>query len=210
MTPRRAPADTRAAVLEAALELFNAHGFDGTPMPRVAERAGVGAGTIYRHFASKDELGNAVFRAAKLEMQQHLGRAREAGGTPRQEFHGLWRGLAEFARKSPAAFRFLETHHHLPYLDAGSRALSDAVSLQAVEYVRRGQAAGAIRDGDPALLIALAFGAFVGLVKEADQGHFALDEAALDAGEAAVWGLLARPGAARTRTPDTNDEGRTT
>jgi len=86
----------------------------------------------------------------------------------------------------------------------------DAVSLQAVEYVRRGQAAGAIRDGDPALLIALAFGAFVGLVKEADQGHFALDEAALDAGEAAVWGLLARPGAARTRTPDTNDEGRTT
>ena len=46
--------DKREAVLGAALELFVERGFHGTTVPEIAERAGVGAGTIYRHFASKE------------------------------------------------------------------------------------------------------------------------------------------------------------
>jgi AcrR family transcriptional regulator len=177
-------------VLEAALALFNERGFRGTPMPVVAERAGVGAGTIYRHFASKEELGNAVFRACKLEMHRHLAGSSAPVDSPRAGFRALWRGLWEFARKSPAAFRFLETHHHAPYLDDESRAVSDALFGHVTDFVRRAQAAGALRAGDPALLIAMAFGAFVGLVKEADLGRFALDEQAIAASEEAAWSML--------------------
>jgi TetR/AcrR family transcriptional regulator, repressor of fatR-cypB operon len=50
----------REAILNAALQLFTEFGFHGTAMPQVAERAGVGAGTIYRYFTSKEALVNTL------------------------------------------------------------------------------------------------------------------------------------------------------
>jgi AcrR family transcriptional regulator len=198
-----APPDKREAILAATLELMNERTYDGTPMPLVAQRAGVGAGTIYRYFESKEALANAVYQDCKRVMQQCLvaggeeegvarRRARTSSERARAELHGLWRGLFEFLRKHPAACRFLETHQHTSYLDGASRAVSAAVLQHPVDVVRRCQASGAFRAGDPAVLIALAFGAFVGLVKESEAGHFPLDEKTVAASEAAVWDLLRR------------------
>lgn len=185
-----AAGDKRQAILTAALELFNERSFNGTPMPLVAERAGVGAGTIYRYFESKDALGNAVFRQCKLAVQQELAERLRPGMAARQEFHAMWFGLWEFFRDHPAAFRFLETHNHGSYLDAESAATSDAVFDSIVDFVRRGQTAGALREGTPAVLIAMAFGAFIGLVKEADAGRLALSERVVEASEEIVWAML--------------------
>ena len=52
----------REAILRAALELFAERTFDGTPVPLIAERADVGAGTIYRYFASKEDIFREVVR----------------------------------------------------------------------------------------------------------------------------------------------------
>ena len=46
----------RCAILEAAAEEFQANGFEGTSMDRVAERAGVSKRTIYNHFENKEAL----------------------------------------------------------------------------------------------------------------------------------------------------------
>ena len=64
-SPRRAVGDKREAILAAATELFVERGFHGTTVPEIAERAGVGAGTIYRHFASKEAVVNELFRLHK-------------------------------------------------------------------------------------------------------------------------------------------------
>lgn len=49
-------ADKREAILAAALDLFAERTFEGTPVPLIAERAGVATGTIYRYFESKETL----------------------------------------------------------------------------------------------------------------------------------------------------------
>ena len=64
-TTRRAPRGTasrgkREAVLDAAVELFLADGFDGTSMDAVAARAGVAKTTVYAHFGDKVELFHAA------------------------------------------------------------------------------------------------------------------------------------------------------
>ncbi|MEO8601077.1 MAG: hypothetical protein ABI629_00730, partial [bacterium] len=138
----------------------------------------------------KEALGNAVFREAKLALQRHLLERRAAGLLPRQEFGAMWQGLWTFFQEQPAACRFLETHSHASYLDDASRAISDAVFVSLSEFVRRGQAAGAVRLAPPAVLIAMAFGAFIGLVKEADAGRFHLTDAVIDQAEALIWDLL--------------------
>jgi len=49
----------RERVLDAATELIRGEG-EKVPMARIAERAGVGVGTVYRHFATRGELVEAL------------------------------------------------------------------------------------------------------------------------------------------------------
>lgn len=56
-------AETRTLILDAARELFEEHGWDGTTMREVASMAGVGLGTIFSHFPDK----GALLIAALLE-----------------------------------------------------------------------------------------------------------------------------------------------
>src|SRR5450432_2866251 len=84
--------DKREAILAAALELFAERTFDGTPVPLIAERAGVAAGTIYRHFESKEALVNALYRRCKGDLRDVLAKAIESGRTHEERFRLLWRG----------------------------------------------------------------------------------------------------------------------
>ena len=52
--------DTRADILDAALELFAENGFYGVSIRDVARATGVGVSALYHHFASKEELFEAV------------------------------------------------------------------------------------------------------------------------------------------------------
>ena len=182
--------DKRTAVLDAALSLFEERTFHGTAMPLVAERAGVGAGTIYRYFASKEVLVNELFRFWKAEMAAVLAPA-AAAGTAREGFDAYWSGLTEFALAHRSAFAFLETHRHQPYLDADSRAVAAAIDAEIEGFVRRNQRRGTLRRGDPAELIALVLGAFVGLVRAAADGRVELTRRRLLAAAPHAWLLIA-------------------
>ena len=58
--PLRADAQrNRARILEAAEEVFAVEGIE-VPVDLIAERAGVGVGTLYRHFPTKEKLCEAV------------------------------------------------------------------------------------------------------------------------------------------------------
>jgi AcrR family transcriptional regulator len=56
-------AGTRERLLAAARALIEEGGYGGASVLAIAERAGVAAGTLYRHFASKEELFVQVFRS---------------------------------------------------------------------------------------------------------------------------------------------------
>ncbi len=53
-------AETRAAILDAAMELFAERGFDGTPIARIAHSAGVATGLIFHYFGAKEGLLEAL------------------------------------------------------------------------------------------------------------------------------------------------------
>jgi AcrR family transcriptional regulator len=59
--PRADAQRNRDRVLEAAKEAFTRSGADAS-LDDIAKQAGVGAGTLYRHFPSRDELLEAVYR----------------------------------------------------------------------------------------------------------------------------------------------------
>jgi len=189
----RMPSDKREAILRAALELMSQRTYTGTPMPLVAQRAAVGAGTIYRYFENKEALANAVFRQCEAELLKSLQNALRVTDSAREQFRSLWRGLWEFSRKNPYAFHFIELHHHQSYLDPESRALADSVIRFVEVFIERFQREGVLRSDPPVLLIALAYGAFVGLHKAEAERRLVLDEETIASSEAALWDLLRKP-----------------
>jgi AcrR family transcriptional regulator len=59
--PRKDAARNRDALLAAAGEVYAERGVDGS-LEEIARRAGVGIGTLYRHFPNRDALNEAVYR----------------------------------------------------------------------------------------------------------------------------------------------------
>lgn len=75
MSPRTASqnqeirAVTKSRLLQAALELFAARGYNATSVDAIAETAGVSAGLLYHHFASKPALLQAIFEQSLADVQ---------------------------------------------------------------------------------------------------------------------------------------------
>lgn len=186
--------DKRRIILDAALVAFADRGYHGTAVPEVADAAGVGTGTLYRYFANKEALVNEVYRDAKLRLRAAL-----LAGVPNMDlyrldaaeiwFSELWRRLGAFAKAEPDAFRFLEMQDHAPYLDAASREVELGVlaPLWIAGKRLRERSDGAGVD----VLIALLWGAFVGLIKAQRLGYLKLDDKQLELAGAACWRMIA-------------------
>src|ERR1700752_4363625 len=69
---RRDAAATRDGLLVAARELFDAHGFRGTTVRMIGERAGVDQALIARYFGGKSELYQAVLADAAAQPEVAL------------------------------------------------------------------------------------------------------------------------------------------
>jgi AcrR family transcriptional regulator len=82
--PRPSAADTRARVLEVALELFAAQGLQQTSLRQIADRLGLTKPALYYHFASRDELVRSLVQPLLDDMDAMLERAERAGVAPRE------------------------------------------------------------------------------------------------------------------------------
>ena len=179
--------DKSEAILLAALSLFVERGFHGTAVPEVAERAGVGAGTIYRYFASKEALVNVVFRQHKQALLGRLLADFPLHASTREQFSALWRRTAQYVAEEPLGFSFLELHHHSSYLDAESLALEQRAIQFGVAFVETAQKRGDLRPVAPAILIGIVLGAFIGLVSKSTQCGLTLDASLWTVAEQCVW-----------------------
>lgn len=96
---RRQPKQRRSqatadAIVEAAARAFAEHGLDGSTTARIAEIAGVSAGSIYQYFPSKDALITAIFeRESHAQQARLLELAAEMGI---EDVHSLIRAFVAF------------------------------------------------------------------------------------------------------------------
>ncbi len=65
----------RQAILDQAIRTFSELGFRGTDVQAIADRAGVGKGTVYRYFHSKEDLFWATTFEVLLRLEQLLDEA---------------------------------------------------------------------------------------------------------------------------------------
>lgn len=186
-TGRRQTGDKREAIMAAALELFVERGFFGTAVPEIAERAGVGAGTIYRYFESKEALVNAIYRQEKLHFAHRVLDDFPPSAPTRDQFRMLWNRMAKFATDFQSSFVFLELHHHARYLDAESRAVEQRMTELFTHVVTTAQDRNELKSGPPRLLMGIVMGAFVGVMRSCVEVEQPLSRADWTLAETCVW-----------------------
>jgi AcrR family transcriptional regulator len=95
--PMRADARrNRERILAAAREVFGQYGAD-SQMDEIARRAGVGVGTLYRHFPTKDELTAELVRIKLGDFAERARRKYEEDDRPWESFADLLREQAAIA-----------------------------------------------------------------------------------------------------------------
>lgn len=142
--PKRADAQRNTeALLKAALAVFAKSGVDA-PVREIAEKAGVGVGTVYRHFPQRSDLIVAVFRrevdacadaAAVLAAEYPPTEALSRWMLRFTEFVAAKRGLAAALHSGDPAYEPLPA-----YYDGKLRPVLEALLNRAI-------AAGEIRAG---------------------------------------------------------------
>ncbi len=138
--PRRADAErNRSRILAAASELFAERGLDAS-MPELAERAGVGVGTLYRAFPDKDHLLGAVM-AERLRWLAGEIEAALAAPDPWTAFTDvIWKG-ATLHVKDRAFHQCMRGALELPEVREARGYTLDGFQ----RLIERAQAAGAMR-----------------------------------------------------------------
>ena len=148
--PRADAVRNRERVLEAAKAVFSAGGPDAS-LEAVARRAGVGIGTLYRHFPTRESLFEAVYRR---EVQQlgELAEQLKSEAAPVDALRRWLRSNVEFVatKKGMSAALALAAHGSKELHSSAFDRLTRAVSA----LLDRAIAAGQIRsDVSPADLL---------------------------------------------------------
>jgi AcrR family transcriptional regulator len=123
-TRRRDARRNHELLVAAAREVFAERGIDAS-LEEIARRAGVGVGTLYRHFATREALVEAIFEERIGEI---LAIARASASEP-----DAWQALVGFLERT------LE-------LQAGDRLLKDALMRHPVETGRLASAREELRE----------------------------------------------------------------
>jgi len=186
------PEQTRARILSAALSLFSERGLHGTSVPEIARRADVGAGSIYRHFESKEGLVNALYAELKGSFHSAVAQAYAGERCTREQFRALFVSLMRWAVEHPQGIVFLEMHHHGDYIDADLRARFAQRRSLLDDLARRGVAEGALKPLPLAAVEAAVKGVYMGWLKAAATGEVALDDDGIAMAEACAWDAVKR------------------
>ena len=66
--------DTKERIIKTALELFAEKGYPGTSMSDIAKQLGLTKAALYKHYASKQEIFNAIVEATAAQYEQYTGK----------------------------------------------------------------------------------------------------------------------------------------
>ena len=139
---------THQRLIRAALELFSSRGYHDTTTAQIAKKAGVAEGTIYRHFPSKQQLLNELYRAALRWAIKAVDDSGEAPPpTPRARLALVAQGLVEGAVRDPAVVKLGLLERHDAVLDDESRKTAREFRMAIERVIAQGKAEGGVRAG---------------------------------------------------------------
>jgi AcrR family transcriptional regulator len=152
---------TRRRLLSAAQALIEEDGYAGASVIAIAERAGLAAGTLYRHFSSKEELFVEVFRsvcAGEERAMREAAERLEPGCPAAVRLETVLSTFAQRALSNPRLAWALLAEPVDPRVDAERLAYRERYAALVDETLRAGIEAGELPEQNSKLVAAALVG----------------------------------------------------
>lgn len=197
---RRDPKGTRDRLVRAALELFTTQGYHTSTTPEIAARAGVAEGTIYRHFASKEQMLNEIYRAG---VRLFTGIVREtAAALPCPErLERIAAGWREVAVRNPYLVRLVFVSRLRSLLDPRSRDAAKELRDEVEKLIASGKAAGLVRPGAVDVWADIWLQLIGLMLERVANKEWTSDQAAPRLAVESAWAAIAAPAAPTAPSP---------
>jgi len=171
-------------IKEAALKLFSEKGFYGTTITQIAEAAGLGKGTIYWYWKSKEELAFSLVEDMLSAFLELIEAARDEEGDFEERFAKLVKGVAELyvveKEHCRLLWKFRADRHYIFDPDYTKKVTAYYMRIREglADMIQQGVESGKLRDIDPKLTAFVLLGITEGLEIEwlENEDDFDLEE----------------------------------
>ncbi|MES1991171.1 MAG: TetR/AcrR family transcriptional regulator [Pseudomonadota bacterium] len=180
----------RRLIFEAALTLFSEQGFHGTSMAMLAKTAGLPVGTIYRHFAGKDELIHALYSELKRDRLIAMLDGHSDGMSLRARFDLYWNNTYDYCLAHPREFKFAEQYAYSPFLNDSSKAMHTDIAKALAAFFEEGYRSGTFKSLAQYILLPLISGPLNALLARAVAGLLTLSETDRQSVMDACWDAI--------------------
>ncbi|EIE9605681.1 TetR/AcrR family transcriptional regulator [Vibrio parahaemolyticus] len=183
--------DKRDQILAAAEQLIAESGFQGLSMQKLANEAGVAAGTIYRYFSDKEHLLEEV----RLNVAKRIASAEQAGVNDdmplKERYRTMWLNIWNLAGSNLNAISNRVQYDSLPCTTRNKTwELERKMFAQVDRLFNQGKEEGVFKPLDNEVLSGLSFEASVALARKHALGFYQLDDDALEAAIEASWDAI--------------------
>lgn len=155
--PKRSSAEkTRQQIQRAALALFAERGVEATTIKSIAHQTGLSEGALYRHYVSKDALGQDLFTENFSAFARVLAEIRENESPVNTRLSDMIHAFTKAYDQDPILFRFLllTQHGYLENIDAGLPSPINEIGQIIIEGINQGK----IPRRNPNILTAIVMG----------------------------------------------------
>jgi len=109
--------DKREQIILSAIKLFSTRGFQATSTTSITQHAGVGTGTLFLYFKSKDEMINTIYLEVKAEIAREIGKGIMNQTSFRGKLKLIWIIMVRWALQNHEKFLFVEHFSHSPFIN---------------------------------------------------------------------------------------------
>jgi AcrR family transcriptional regulator len=102
--------DKKIAIFKATIDLIAENGFQASPAAKIAEESGVGVGTIYRYFKSKDMIFDELFRYIEEEINIAIVEGFDLKKPVQEQFTLLCGNLIHYSLENPKSSNYFNQY----------------------------------------------------------------------------------------------------
>jgi AcrR family transcriptional regulator len=179
--------DKKDLIFEAVLEIALQGGLSATPMSKIANQAGIAAGTIYRYFESKEVLLSQLYSGIADELYLVMAKLHDESLPLKECIFQMWKGIIEYYLSNSNKVKFM--HEYRLSYQTSSEVLCKQKEVYALftDVLHRGVASNIIRPISCAVMSSFVLGPITELYTYHESGITIVDENTIKEAFNVLW-----------------------
>lgn len=162
-------------ILEAALQLIIERGLERTPMSKIADKAEVGMGTVYKYFRDKEDIINGIYVHIKEEEAEMVFVNNGHNPDVKETFMDYYGRMIDYFLENPLKFNFISQYAFSPIIKPATQKKAMAPFYHFDELYRKGHQEHLLKDVKAEHLTFFVFSAVAYWIKAANELGITID-----------------------------------